>query len=235
MNLSTTFPDTNPYLMHSLLPYAKFIAVVRNPLYGIRSEYYYFIQAHCNDRAEEAKRLRDADSFHLTVTNHLNAYEKCMELHADIVFCMYSYRNWIQPESTCIQVRLEATMYFYTLSQWLQYFPRDQFLIIRTEDLKENEAVVAAEMYNFIGAGTFRGKKLEKEEQSIQTEKHRASFMIITQRISCILKQRSYYWISFIHTMSSWLNFCKMNAFYGWNNYTQTIYVYVYYLALVYS
>ena len=62
-------------------------------------------------------------------------------------------------------------MYFYTLSQWLQYFPRDQFLIIRTEDLKENEAVVAAEMYNFIGAGTFRGKKLEKEEQSIQTEK----------------------------------------------------------------
>ena len=235
MNLSTTFPDTNPYLMHSLLPHAKFIAVVRNPLYRIRSEYYYFIQAHCKDRAEEAKRLRDADSFHLTVMNHLNAYEKCMELHADIVFCMYSYRNWIQPESTCIQVRLEATMYFYTLSQWLQYFPRDQFLIIRTEDLKENEAVVAAEMYNFIGAGTFRGKKLEKEEQSIQTEKHRASFMIITQRISCILKQRSYYWIYFIHTMSSWLNFCKMNAFYGWNNYTQTIYVYVYYLALVYS
>ena len=45
MNLSTTFPDTNPYLMHSLLPYAKFIAVVRNPLYRIRSEYYYFIQA----------------------------------------------------------------------------------------------------------------------------------------------------------------------------------------------
>ena len=34
MNLSTTFPDANPYLMHSLLPYAnKFIAVVRNPLY----------------------------------------------------------------------------------------------------------------------------------------------------------------------------------------------------------
>ena len=62
-------------------------------------------------------------------------------------------------------------MYFYTLSQWLQYFPRDQFLIIRTEDLKENEAVVAAEMYNFIGAGTFRGKTLEKEEQTIQTEK----------------------------------------------------------------
>ena len=178
MNLSTTFPDANPYLVHSLLPHAKFIAVMRNPLYRIRSEYYFFLRMHCRDRAEEVKRLSDADSFHLTITNHLSAYEKCMKLHADIVFCMYSYRNWIQPESTCIQVRLETTMYFYTLSQWLQYYPREQFLIIRTEDLKESEATVAADMYSFIGAGTFSNQELEKEEQSMK-EKKAQSFLYV--------------------------------------------------------
>lgn len=69
-------------------------------------------------------------------------------------------------------------MYFYTLSQWLQYYPREQFLIIRTEDLKESEATVAAEMYSFIGAGTFSNQELEKEEQSMQ-EKKAQSFLYV--------------------------------------------------------
>ena len=171
MNLSTTFPDANPYIMHSLLPQAKFIAAVRNPIYRIRSEYYFFLRTHCKDRTKEVARLSDAANFHRTVANHLKAYEKCMELKADIVYCMYSYRNWIQPESACIQVRLEATMYYYSLSQWLQYFPREQFLIIRTEDLQDSEATVAAEMYNFIGAAFSSNDEVEKEEQSIRAEK----------------------------------------------------------------
>lgn len=171
LNLTTTFPDANPYLIHSLLPHAKFIAVVRNPLYRIRSEYYFFLRTHCKDRSKEVQRLSGPDKFHLTVANHLDGYEKCMGLHADIVFCMYSYRKWIQSESACIQVRLEATMYYYSLSQWFHYFPRDQFLIIRTEVLQDSEVTAAEEMYNFIGAGSFSNKELEKEEETMQAEK----------------------------------------------------------------
>ena len=62
-------------------------------------------------------------------------------------------------------------MYYYSLSQWLQYFPREQFLIIRTEDLQDSEATVSAEMYNFIGAAFSSNDEVEKGEQSIRAEK----------------------------------------------------------------
>ena len=67
----------------------------------------------------------------------------------DEIFCMYLYRNWIEPESPCIQLCLEATMYYYTLSQWLQYFPREHVLILRTEDLEADQKVVAVMLYGF--------------------------------------------------------------------------------------
>ena len=69
----------------------------------------------------------------------------------DEIFCMYSYRNWIEPESPCIQLRLEATMYYYTLSLWRQCFCRKQILVIRTEDLDANQTNVAASLYRLLG------------------------------------------------------------------------------------
>ena len=57
----------------------------------------------------------------------------------------------IEPESSCIQLRLEATMYYYTLSLWRQYFPRKQILVIRTKDLKADQTDIVALLYRFLG------------------------------------------------------------------------------------
>ena len=56
-NLSTTFADVQPFLIHSIHPQARLIAVVRNPIYCIRSEYYYFITHHCKVNDTEVKAL----------------------------------------------------------------------------------------------------------------------------------------------------------------------------------
>ena len=37
-------------------------------------------------------------------------------------FCMYSYRNWIESESPCIQLRLEATMFLFSISLFSIFF-----------------------------------------------------------------------------------------------------------------
>ena len=75
-----------------------------------------------------------------------------MGARGDEIFCMYSYRNWIEPESPCIQLRLEATKYYYTLSLWRQYFPRKQIIVIRTEDLEADQTDVTASLYRFWGS-----------------------------------------------------------------------------------
>ena len=170
MNLSTTFADALPYLIHSVQPQAKLIAIVRNPVYRIRSEYYYFISHHCSKNDAAKKSLRNAEAFHKTVLNHLNAFRACMGAGGDEIFCMYSYRNWIEPESPCIQLRLEATMYYYTLSLWRQYFPRKQILIIRTEDLEADQTDVAASLYRFLGLSSLNKRRksdLNSKQQKI--------------------------------------------------------------------
>ena len=83
--------------------------------------------------------------------NHLNAFIACMGARGDEIFCMYSYRSWpwIEPELPCIQLCLEATMYYYTLSLWWKYFPRKQTLVIRTEDLEADQTDIAASCTGF--------------------------------------------------------------------------------------
>ena len=174
MNLSTTFADAQPFLIHSILPQARLIAVVRNPIYRIRSEYYYFITQHCKFNDTEVKALCNAEGLHRTVMNHLNGFRACMSDRNDEIFCMYSYRNWIEPESPCIQLRLEATMYYHTLSQWLQYFPRERVLILRTEDLEADQKGVAASLYGFLGLSHLNIKELE-EQESINKYKEQES------------------------------------------------------------
>ena len=165
MDLSTTFADAQPFLIHSILPQARLIAVVRNPIYRIRSEYYYFITHHCKFNDTEVKALCNAEGLHRTVMNHLNGFRVCMSDRNDEIFCMYSYRNWIEPESPCIQLRLEATMYYHTLSQWLQYFPREHVLILRTEDLEADQKGVAASLYSFLGLSPMSKGELEIQEK----------------------------------------------------------------------
>ena len=110
---------------------------------------FYYPPLQQNNAAK--KSLRNAEAFHKTVLNHLNAFRACVGAGGDDIFCMYSYRNWIEPESPCIQLRLEATMYYYTLSLWRQYFCRKQILVIRTEDLDANQTNVAASLYRLLG------------------------------------------------------------------------------------
>ena len=168
-NLSTTFADVQPFLIHSIHPQARLIAVVRNPIYCIRSGYYYFITHHCKFNGTEVKALCR------TSQNCDKSFEWFQSVYRNNeIFCMYSYRNWIEPESPCNQLRLEATMYYFTLSQWLQYFPREHALILCTEDLEADQKDVTASLYGSLGLSPLNIKELE-EQESINKYKEQES------------------------------------------------------------
>ena len=66
-------------------------------------------------------------------------------------------------------------MYYYTLSQWLQYFPREHVLILRTEDLEADQKGVAASLYGFLGLSHLNIKELG-EQESINKYKQQEVF-----------------------------------------------------------
>ena len=55
-------------------------------------------------------------------------------------------------------------MYYHTLSQWLQYFPREHVLILRTEDLEADQKGVVALLHGCLGLSPLSIKELGEQE-----------------------------------------------------------------------
>lgn len=47
-------------------------------------------------------------------------------------------------------------LYVYYLERWMKLFPKEQFLILRTEDLTENPAVVMKQVFEFLGVQDYQ-------------------------------------------------------------------------------
>ena len=64
-------------------------------------------------------------------------------------------------------------LYVYWLKEWMKFFPKEQFLILRSEDLYKNSANTMNRVFNFLGISeyenssyknTFRGQYTSMDE-----------------------------------------------------------------------
>jgi hypothetical protein len=101
----------------NLVPDAKFIIVLRNPVDRAYSDYNMY-----RDRAGETR------TFEQVVRDELSGTEKRFR------------RKFIL-----------QSMYATHLRRWFTEFPRDRFIVLRSEDLFLNERSVAAEIFSFLG------------------------------------------------------------------------------------
>ena len=145
MDITETLPNALPLLLTSLLPHAKYVVIVRHPVRRLLSEFYYFATKRCKTPA-------NADTLHDTAVNHINSFNKCLAEKRDDYYCLYRHLDWLkEKEEPCIQLRLEATLYVYTLQQWIKQIPAGNLLVLRNEDLEADDVAVAARLYTFLG------------------------------------------------------------------------------------
>ena len=145
MDITETPPNALPLLLKDLLPHAKYVIIVRHPIRRLISEFYYFATKRC-------KMPANANTLHNVVVNHINAYNKCTAEKGEGFYCLYRYMDWSERiEDSCFQLRLEATIYAYTLQQWRREIPAENLLILRTEDLEVDDIAVAKRLYTFLG------------------------------------------------------------------------------------
>ena len=145
MDITETLPNALPLLLTTLLPHSKYIVIVRHPIRRLLSEFYYFASKGCKTPA-------NADTFHNTAVNHINAFNKCLAEKRDDYYCLYRHLDWLeQEEASCIQLKLEATLYVYTLQQWIQEIKTGNLLVLRNEDLEADDVAVATRLYLFLG------------------------------------------------------------------------------------
>lgn len=120
--------------IHSLFPKIKLIVLLRNPIDRAVSWHYH--QVKCgNSKKSAATELNEA----------INRVENLSE--ADLAH----HGGYIQ-----------ESLYVYKLQRWLQLFPREQLLIIKSEDFFAEPQLVMTQVFNFLGLPDYQSQHYKK-------------------------------------------------------------------------
>ncbi|KAL7640341.1 UNVERIFIED_CONTAM: hypothetical protein RMT77_008605 [Armadillidium vulgare] len=142
---SDNFPFTVADIIRKVLPMARFIVILRDPVERLYSGYKYFKQWNIN--VSPAK-------FDSVVNESMKLWRDCLRKHSE-KFCAY--------EGKCLplmKARLHVGLYSVYLKDWFKVFPRNQFLVIRTEDYKINISSTLQRIYKHLGLRNLPMSKL---------------------------------------------------------------------------
>jgi len=125
------FHPQTPRRVHNKLPNAKLIVLLRNPIYRAYSHYQMIVSRGLEPlsfpEALQAEQGRVEDEYERMVQDPGYLGADCKQ---------YSY--------------LRRGLYAEQLERWYQYFPREQFLIIKSEMLYQNPAACCRAIWTFL-------------------------------------------------------------------------------------
>lgn len=132
----------------AFFPKMKFIVLLRNPADSTISSYYH-------------RRRVDYEYYKSQLTqvtqNRLNkTIEKIPSLINQWLDCLSDdslstlQEKYQQFSNDILLPDLLSSLYIYYLKEWMNIFPREQFLIIKSENLFENPSATMKQVYNFL-------------------------------------------------------------------------------------
>ncbi|CAL1542196.1 unnamed protein product [Lymnaea stagnalis] len=140
-----------PHLMKHFYTNPKFILMFRDPIERLYSDYFFV-----------GGGLTSLD-FHNDVLASINLVHSCVKRFG-LVSCFYDHRLYIK-----LPVRLPFACYSVFMREWLQVFPKENFLLIKTEEYDEDSEATLKEVMAFLGLGPLRENVLQEiteEERS---------------------------------------------------------------------
>jgi len=118
-----------PQKVYSLLPGVKLIVLLRNPADRAISHYYHHVRDQQEDRSLEEAVISEIRLLQQVAEANL---ENQSEIAGALGYVLHG-------------------LYFYALKRWMTVFPREQFLILKSENLYTNPSDVMGQVYQFLG------------------------------------------------------------------------------------
>lgn len=170
---TTTYDDSLMFLISSILPHSKIIFMMRDPVYKVRSAYYFFSKFGC-------PRRLSAEELHRGVVDQVTAYRRCLsDVQVDAEFeCLYLYLRYVNLTVwPCYVLTLPQAVYYHSITLWMRHFPRDQLLFLRMEDLAHNATDMAQQVFSFLGLSPPSPRVLHAVAQQAQLRAN-ANFLL---------------------------------------------------------
>lgn len=143
-----------PKRIKKMIPKCKFIVLLRNPITRAKSQSYGYIR-QCN-RKNEKPVTEDINELISMIFNNPN---KFVDYHNNNVLKYYA-RNI-----------LTWGCYYKYLMNWLNLFPKEQILIIKSEDFFNNTKDVVNQCFDFIGVKREEVELIHRLKGSLQNRK----------------------------------------------------------------
>jgi len=132
-----------PQRLHQLYPQVKPIALLRDPVDRAISHYYHEVRLGFESLtleeaiASEAARLEG----------------EAAKIIADPNYHSFNHRHYSY---------LSRGIYIQQLRHWMQYFPREQFLILKSEDFYANPAAIVSQVFQFLNLPIYQQGQYSK-------------------------------------------------------------------------
>lgn len=166
-----------PAIMSRVLPNAKFIVLLRNPVERV---YSHFFQMCTSSRGPGTNitnwpkdvRVNPAGFFHQEVVTDVSYFNECLMQHSSFE-CINAMKK---RRSGCESVTYKLTMglYYIHIKKWLQFYSREQFLFLRLEDLSREPHTFLSQITNFLGTYSV-SQKVAKKLSSIHSNRKKIS------------------------------------------------------------
>ena len=128
---------------------------MRNPAARLYSHFAYLCEYI------EKKPVPSSSVFHERVVAVIEYFMDCLSRNQSIFECANDKYYTVPPwHSQCGAVGFQfiISMYYIHLSKWMQFFPKENFLFLRTEDMSSDSPTVMRNITNFLNIDEFPEK-----------------------------------------------------------------------------
>lgn len=166
-----------PELVHRVQPDAKFILMVRDPADRLFSDFIYFAYRTRFDRtADKALYSYDAEGFHHAVVQSLEIMRQCLSQHSSLV-CATAQRQYRS------KTQIQLGMYSEFLELWHAFFPKNQFLVLRQEDIKRDPGAVYRRVTQHLGLTALPASIISGSDNKPNSLKYHSSMLPETRAL----------------------------------------------------
>ena len=137
-----------PAIVSRILPNAKFIVVMRNP---VTREYSDFFNSCGKDMKTWPKPIVEdpAGQFHKELQTNTAAFTNCLKSTNNSMHeCIRQMRSITNACGR--RQRFPISLYYIHLHKWLQFYPKENFLFLRTEDMSQQPSTTMNRITDFL-------------------------------------------------------------------------------------
>ena len=169
-----------PKVMSHLQPDAKLIAILRDPVTATYSSFNFFTVFMTNPTPEE---------FHKCVTKCLQIFYAC-EKRYDSERCTIETTNEdnlpFPRKCSWVLRSLRLGRYVVFLKQWMKYFPRKNFYIVRMEEYSKSKRSTITRIWDFLGVRTiplYKERELGVHTEAVNHNSYHENMLTQTEEL----------------------------------------------------